>query len=216
MKEERRGRRREWEVEVYEASTRGCVPGPPTHNHRCQNWWLGGPCSPTTRPYQRKLRASSPPALLSPSAPPTSRLNLQPFINIHSCFFTVSIDVHQPIFTNSSTSPKPLPKPIQNASKGCPEGTDCPIASFRAHSELIASNRLLPPLARLQPVRPQPRRRRLARRPPRHLATRRSAPRPGRRRTARTSTRVRHSITAFSLRVILLTRHAHSPQAGAP
>lgn len=54
--------------------------------------------------------------------------------------------------------------------------------------------RLPPPAARPRLARPPPRRRRLARRPPLPPATRRSAPRAGRRPTPPTSTRV--SLTA--------------------
>ena len=69
---------------------------------------------------------------------------------------------------------------LGSASSAC-FGTGSDLEIFRPH----------PPQARLLPVRLRPRRRRLARRPPPHLARRRSAPRPERRPTAPTSTRVR-------------------------
>lgn len=72
--------------------------------------------------------------------------------------------------------------------------------------------RPLPPAARLRPERRPLRRRRLARRLPLPLVTRRSAPSPGRRLTPRTSTRVR--ICVCALHGSILTRR--SPQAGPP
>merc|ERR1712000_229906 len=106
---------------------------------------------------------------------------------------TPSITFHQQTTLNSSKPHQPHPNP----SKWHPR----PLR--RPH----------PPQARLLPVRLRPRRRRLARRPPPHLARRRSAPRPERRPTAPTSTRSSSRSIQTSVRLILpgeLAKHAVS------
>jgi histone H3/H4 len=101
---------------------------------------------------------------------------------------TLSHLTHPPVLTTSSSSISSS----ANSSK-CPP----------------RPRRLPPPAARPRPARLPPRRRRLARRRPLPPATRRSAPRPGRRPTPPTSTRV-SSIRALA--AARLTRRVALPQ----